>query len=118
MGYVLFSSKTVVARTDHECCLCGLVIAKGESHYTQRGVFEEMIQTIHAHLECQEVTSAWTDDDWVHQDTREFRRELEAYRKTKEQAATPTMSEMLVATEEFCTTPNHPDDPKPKEVTT
>ena len=51
--------KDVVARRVHQCGLCGLDIAKGEKHYTQRNADGHSVWTWRAHLACRAKEGAY-----------------------------------------------------------
>lgn len=58
MNYTLMSQSEPVARKDYKCSWCGQVIAKGEKHAKQSGIFEGAYQTDRYHPECDKAAAA------------------------------------------------------------
>ena len=64
--------KIVVARKPHSCGFCGLAIAKGDKHHTQRNADDGHIWTWRAHIDCDDkypaylewcgIEAHWVDD--------------------------------------------------------
>lgn len=77
------------ARKKHVCYLCGYFIQQGEVYDNRVGVFDGDIVTQRMHLECEEVTRNWKQEDWEYFEWCDFRKELEAFRAKKAAMVTP-----------------------------
>ena len=80
MSYLYLGQTRPKGRKQYTCVFCKCPILEGEVHIKRIGVIDGDFDSVRMHLECEEVTQAWDEDDWEHQDPWEFRKELEEFR--------------------------------------
>lgn len=59
-----FDSTRAVARKNHRCYFCGQLIFAKQLHESRSGVSDGELWRLHAHIECDEATKDWRDDDY------------------------------------------------------
>jgi hypothetical protein len=62
MSYTLLSTTRPIARKQHRCIWCGQAIAKGESYFNERSIFDDNMQNHHWHEECLEAARRESDE--------------------------------------------------------
>ena len=63
MSWTFLDSKTVVARKEHRCFLCGEVICKGAT-YDWRTAVDDVVVRTKMHPECTRASSDWDEFEW------------------------------------------------------
>ena len=81
MSYTHFNDTTPKAAKDYFCELCDRKINKGEKHIARRGVFDNEVETLRMHIDCENLSQEWDDNQWENQDVFEFRKDLELLKK-------------------------------------
>ena len=74
-----FRAKTRVAHKRHQCYFCGERIEKGERHHYRTGADGGDFWSIRAHLECDEATRDWDEDDYLSHYTGDMKRPMTAF---------------------------------------
>jgi len=64
MYWIHLSDTVPRARKEYHCDICATRIERGEVHVARRGILEEHLVTMRMHLECEELSSNWTEDEW------------------------------------------------------
>ncbi len=60
----LETNKTVTVRKRHSCNVCDGFIERGEQAVTRSGVDSDGFVRMYMHIECEEYSSDWDDQDW------------------------------------------------------
>jgi hypothetical protein len=64
MSWTFLGESKPVARRNYRCFICDTRILKGEKHVARRGVGDDGPTTKRFHLECEKLSSSWSQDDW------------------------------------------------------
>lgn len=64
MSWTHVEDTTPKARKDYRCLICDEIIPIGEKHTKRMGFTEDGPDSFRMHLECDEMASSWSSDEW------------------------------------------------------
>lgn len=84
MSWIYIEDKSPQARKPHTCFLCEYDISAGSKYIRRTGTSDGSLLTFAMHLECEDLTKDWDEDDWLYHEPCQFRADIDKTQQSTE----------------------------------